>query len=196
MQPRKKRRRIIVMKREDLKAMGLTDEQIDKVMAANGTDIENAKKPYKDYDDIKGQLKTANDTITDLKKNAPDVEGLNKKIKDYETTINTMKVEAETKAKTAALVEALKGEKLIDPEYFIFKQGGIDKFTFGQDGKPVGVSDMVKPFKESNANWFEQEQQQVTGGFKPNQTNQEVPATKAAMQQQINQILGIKGEDK
>ena len=184
------------MKREDLKAMGLTDEQIDKVMAANGTDIENAKKPYKDYDDIKGQLKTANDTITDLKKNAPDVEGLNKKIKDYETTINTMKIEAETKAKTAALVEVLKSEKLIDPEYFIFKQGGIDKFTFGQDGKPVGVSDIVKPFKESNKSWFEQEeQQQITGGFTPNVGGASGMQT-LSMEQQIDQILGIKGEDK
>ena len=184
------------MKREDLKAIGLTDEQVDKVMAANGTDIENAKKPYKDYDDIKGQLKTANDTIETMKKSGDDVEKLKKTIKEHETTIANMKTEAETKAKTAALVEVLKEEKLIDPEYFIFKQGGIDKFTFGQDGKPVGVSDMVKPFKESNANWFEQEQQQVTGGFKPNQTNQEVPTTEAAMQQQIYQILGIKGEDK
>ena len=31
------------MKREDLKAMGLTDEQIDKVMAENGKDIEKQK---------------------------------------------------------------------------------------------------------------------------------------------------------
>ena len=163
------------MKREDLKAMGLTDEQIDKVMAANGADIENAKKPYKDYDDIKKQLKAANDTIDDMKKNAPDVEGLNKKIKDYEATIETMKTEAENKAKTSNLIEALKAEKLIDPEYFIFKQGGIDKFTFGQDGKPIGVSDMVKPFKESNKNWFQEEQkpgfEQLGGGSSSSNNN-------------------------
>ena len=145
------------MKREDLKSMGLTDEQVDKVMAANGTDIENAKKPYKDYDDIKGQLKTANDTIETMKKSGDDVEKLKKTIKEHETTIANMKTEAETKAKTAALVEALKGEKLVDPEYFIYKQGGVDKFTFGQDGKPIGISDMVKPYKESNKSWFQEE---------------------------------------
>ena len=153
------------MKREDLKAMGLTDEQVDKVMAANGIDIENAKKPYKDYDDIKKQLKTANDTIDDMKKNAPDVEGLNKKIEDYETTIATMKAEQETKDKTVALVEALKAEKLVDPEYFIYKQGGIDKFNFDKDGKPIGVSDTVKPFRESNKNWFQEEDNKP--GFGP-----------------------------
>lgn len=145
------------MKREDLKAMGLTDEQIDKVMAANGADIENAKKPYKDYDDIKTQLKTANDTIDTMKKNGDDVEKLKKTIKEHETTIATMKQEAETKAKTSSLIEALKAENLVDPEYFIYKQGGIDKFTFDQNGKPIGVGDVVKPFKESNKSWFQEE---------------------------------------
>lgn len=183
------------MKREDLKAMGLTDEQIDKIMTQNGQDIENAKKPYNDYDDIKGQLEKANGTITDLKKNGANVEKLNKKIEDYEKTIEAMRTDAENKAKTAALVEALKGEKIVDPEYFIFKQGGLEKFNFDQEGKPIGISDMVKPFKESNKTWFEQEQQ-ITSGFKPNQTNTNVSTDVQAMQAQINQILGIKGEDK
>lgn len=153
------------MKREDLKAMGLTDEQIDKIMAANGTDIENAKKPYKDYDDIKGQLKAANETIETMKKSGDDVEKLKKTIKEHETTIATMKTEAETKEKTASLIEALKAEKLVDPEYFIFKQGGIDKFNFDKDGKPIGISDTVKPFRESNKNWFQEEENKP--GFGP-----------------------------
>ncbi len=233
------------MKREELKALGLTEEQIEKVMTQNGIDIENAKKPYKDYEDIKGQLKTANETIEDMKKSSGDVDKLNTKIKEYETTIanmkteaenkakttaliealkeeklvdpeyfifkqlNTkikeyettianMKTEAENKAKTTALIEALKEEKLVDPEYFIFKQGGLEKFNFGQDGKPIGVSDVVKPFKESNRNWFEQEQQPPSfTGFTPNMSNRNTPPTAdEAMQQQVQQIFGIKGENK
>lgn len=186
------------MKREELKALGLTEEQIEKVMAQNGIDIENAKKPYKDYEEIKGQLKTANETIEDMKKNSGDVDKLNTKIKEYETTIANMKTEAENKAKTTALIEALKEEKLVDPEYFIFKQGGLEKFNFGQDGKPIGVSDVVKPFKESNKNWFEQEQQPPSfTGFTPNMSNRNTPPTAdEAMQQQVQQIFGIKGENK
>ena len=157
---------------------------IDSIMAENGADIENAKKPYSDYEDIKGQLKTANDTIETMKKNGDDVEKLKKTIKDHENTIEIMKKDAETKAKTSSLIEALKGEKLIDPEYFIFKQGGVDKFTFGQDGKPIGVSDMVKPFKESNKNWFQEEQKpgfKQIGGGSPGSNEPQVEDMDAAL---------------
>lgn len=141
-----------------LEAATITDGKLDieSLMTQINAEFPKNAVPKETYNQISTQLKTANDTITDLKKNAPDVEGLNKKIKDYETTIATMKKDAETKEKTTALIEALKAEKLVDPEYFIFKQGGIDKFTF-QDGKPIGVSDMVKPFKESNKSWFQEE---------------------------------------
>ena len=51
------------MKREELTAAGLTDEQIDKVMKLNGDDINREKAKYSDYDDVKKQLEKANATI-------------------------------------------------------------------------------------------------------------------------------------
>ena len=45
----------------------LTKEVIDAIMDENGRDIEAAKKPFSDYDDLKGQLSTANATIAQLK---------------------------------------------------------------------------------------------------------------------------------
>ena len=44
------------MKREELTAAGLTDEQVEKVMKLNGDDINREKAKYSDYDDIKKQL--------------------------------------------------------------------------------------------------------------------------------------------
>ena len=41
----------------------LSKEIIDAIMAENGKDIENAKKPFADYEHIKGQLKTAQDGL-------------------------------------------------------------------------------------------------------------------------------------
>ena len=41
----------------------LTKEIIDAILAENGRDIENAKKPFADYDHIKEQLKTAQDGL-------------------------------------------------------------------------------------------------------------------------------------
>lgn len=130
---------------------------VDGLMKQINAEFPKNAVPKETYNQISTQLKTANDTIADMKKNSGDVENLNTKIKEYETTIETMKTAQATKEKTTALVEALKAEKLADPEYFIFKQGGIDKFTFDSNGKPIGVSDVVKPFKESNKSWFQEE---------------------------------------
>ena len=41
----------------------LTKEIIDAIMAENGRDIEEAKKPFADYDSIKEQLQTAKDGL-------------------------------------------------------------------------------------------------------------------------------------
>ena len=41
----------------------LPKEIIDAILAENGRDIENAKKPFADYDNIKEQLKAAKDGL-------------------------------------------------------------------------------------------------------------------------------------
>lgn len=41
----------------------LPKEVIDAILAENGRDIENAKKPYVDYDAVKGQLKAAQEGL-------------------------------------------------------------------------------------------------------------------------------------
>lgn len=142
------------MKRKFLEDMGLTKEQIDQIMDENGKDItaEQAKvKPVQDeLTNVKGQLDTANSTITDLKKNSSDTDALNKKIKDYETKITEMTEKAVTDSKTAALKEQLKASGATDPDYIIYKAGGIDKFNFDKDNKPIGVEDSIKAYKEDD----------------------------------------------
>lgn len=56
------------MKREFLQNFKVGDQPlpkdvIDAIMAENGRDIEGAKKPYADYDDLKAQLQTARDGL-------------------------------------------------------------------------------------------------------------------------------------
>ena len=55
------------MKREELTAAGLTDDQVEKVMKLNGDDINREKAKYSDYDDIKKQPEKANATIDGMK---------------------------------------------------------------------------------------------------------------------------------
>lgn len=75
-------------------------------------------------------------------------EGLQKKITEYEGEIETLKTNALNTAKTFALKEQLAKAGVTDADYLIYKQGGIDKFTFDKDGKPVGVDDILKPLRE------------------------------------------------
>lgn len=63
------------MKREDLKALGIADEQIDKIMSMHGKAIENEK------------AKTAK-AVEDLKVSAADLEGLKGKLAELEK-VNT-----------------------------------------------------------------------------------------------------------
>lgn len=51
------------MKRDFLEALNLDAEVVNKIMAENGRDIENAKAKFADYEDLKKQLEEANATI-------------------------------------------------------------------------------------------------------------------------------------
>lgn len=85
------------MKREELTAAGLTEEQIEKVMKLNGDDINREKAKYSDYDDIKKQLEKANATIDGMK----DYEDVKASVLKYQ------KEAEDAKAETAAKVQQL-----------------------------------------------------------------------------------------
>ena len=76
------------MKREFLKTMGLTEEQIDKVMAENGNDINDLRTQVgtltTERDGIKDQLKQRDADITELKKSTASTDELKKQVSDLE----------------------------------------------------------------------------------------------------------------
>lgn len=79
------------MKREFLLNFKIGDQQlpkevIDAIMAENGRDIENAKKPFADYDTIKEQLATAQTTIKGFEDQ--DIDGIRQSAKDWEKKYN------------------------------------------------------------------------------------------------------------
>lgn len=73
------------MKTEELKAQGLTQEQINFVMAENGKDIDKIQKKLDDMtaerDKEKGRADTAEETLKGF--DGVDVEKLNKSIADW-----------------------------------------------------------------------------------------------------------------
>lgn len=114
------------MKTEDLKAKGLTEEQITFVMAENGKDVGNEKA--KTAEETK-KLENANTTINELqdkvkKFDGVDVEKLKKETADlqskYDTDVSKLKLDnalelalITNKAKNAKAVRALLDESLI-----------------------------------------------------------------------------------
>ncbi len=77
------------MKREFLQNFKVNEtplpkEVIDAIMAENGHDIENAKKPYEDYETIKGQLEEAQKTIQGFKDQGADIEAVRKAAAEWE----------------------------------------------------------------------------------------------------------------
>jgi len=81
------------MKREELTAAGLTDEQINTVMKLNGDDINREKSKYSDYDDLKKQLEKANATIDGWK----DHDELKADVAKYQQEAENAKKEAAAK---------------------------------------------------------------------------------------------------
>lgn len=99
------------MKREFLQNFKVGDQPlpkdvIDAIMAENGRDIEGAKKPYADYDDLKAQLQTAKDglkafegvDVNDLKGQITKLQGdLAAKDKDMQDKLDAIAFEGDLK---------------------------------------------------------------------------------------------------
>lgn len=155
------------MKREFLEGLKLEKEVIDKIMAENGKDIEAEKAKATSKE---SELNTANQTIKDLQdtikkydgkdpiKLQNDLQALQTK---YDTDIAAERKKAENLQKEYGLKEGLKAAGVIDPDYLIYKHGGIEKFAFTADGKPVGIEEITKPYKESTPHIFEAQQKPI-----------------------------------
>ena len=78
------------MKREDLKKLGLSDEQIEGVMSAHGKDVTSLQEKVNgltnERDGLKSQLDERDQQLVDLQKNSKNVDDLNDKIKQLHST--------------------------------------------------------------------------------------------------------------
>lgn len=152
--------------KEILEKAVITDGKlnVDAVMKQVSAEFPKHAVPKKDFNDKAEELKKANDTIDDLKKEGIDNQKLQDKINDYEIETKKLKKAAEDTTKTYALKEKLTKAGVIDADYLIYKHGGLEKFNFDKENQPVGVEDVLKPYREdkSMAHLFKQE-----GGYTP-----------------------------
>lgn len=148
------------MKREDLKTLGLTDEQIDKVMALNGTDIEKHKTAaatlQTELDGAKKQLTDANTQIEEFKK--LDVEGVKKAADDWKAKAEAAQAEADKKVSQLkfdhALDGALTGAKAKNAKAVKALLNAAD-LKLAEDGSILGLKEQLEKVKAENDYLFE-----------------------------------------
>lgn len=139
------------------------DKQMKLADLGSGQYVDKGKydAAVAEKESLEGQIKTLNTTIGDLKKNNADNETLQTTIANLQGELKKQQTASEEIAKTYALKEQLTKQGVLDPDYLIYKAGGLEKFNFDKEGKPIGVEEAVKPYKEdaAMAHLFKQEQQ-------------------------------------
>lgn len=149
--------------KELLKAQSLTDEQINNITAKMKeekiytTSLENADERYTKLKgqkaDLDEQIKAANTTITELKKNNKDNEALQQTIQDHEATIENLKKESAQKDFNYALDSALKDNKCKNAKA-LKALLDLDNIKFNE-GKLEGLEGQLNALKESDGYLFD-----------------------------------------
>jgi len=154
------------MKREALKKMGLTDEQVNSIMETNGHDIEAAKgevaTTQQENETLKSQLATRDKDMKDLKKQVGDNEALTKQVSDLQTKYND-----DTKNLTAQLTQT-KLNGALDSALTSAKARNhkavrglldMDKLVLDDNGVLTGLDDQLATLKKSDAYLFDEGKQ-------------------------------------
>lgn len=126
------------------------DKQVKAANLATGEYVGRAK-----YDSIEAekknleaQIATLNNTIGTLKESNKDNEALQGTIKKLQEDLKLQQTQNVKTAQTYALKEQLGRSGVLDPDYLIYRHGGVEKFSFDKENRPVGVEDVLKPYRE------------------------------------------------
>lgn len=157
------------MTREELKALGLTDEQIEAVMKSHGTVVNTTKdeltSAQSELDSYKTQLADRDTQLEDLRGKA---DGNT----DLQATIDALK-QANEDAKTThqAELSATKLNYELDQALILNKARNpravralldSEVIKLGDDGKVVGLSEQLEGLKTSDPYLFADDSQQQT----------------------------------
>lgn len=149
------------MKKEDLIAKGLTDEQAQIAVDAWNEEIK-VYIPKTRFDevntakaDLEKQVKDRDTQLKELKDTAKDSEALQTKIAELEATNKQTKTEYEGKLKDMKLTGAIK-DQLTDCKYPELVADKIDrsKLLLADDGSVSGLSEQLKTVKDTYKELF------------------------------------------
>lgn len=129
------------------------DKQVKLANLSSGQYVDKNKyeTSVAEKENLEGQIEILNKTIKSLKDSNSDNEELQKTITALQTDLKNQQAANANTIKTYGLREQLSKAGVLDPDYLIYKAGGIEKFNFDKENKPIGVDEMLKPYKEDTA---------------------------------------------
>ena len=171
------------MKRKFLEDLGLDKDIVDQIMQENGNDINKAKS---DYEDIKTQLETANNTIKERDtqlKTLKDSAGDNEELKNQITDLQNKNKEATQKYQEELKELKLNGAIKLAIHDKVFNEDMAaslfdkSKLVLSDDGKVIGIDEQLENIKKDNAFLFKTGKVETpynpTGGNNPTQITKE-----------------------
>lgn len=150
------------MKRQTLQDMGLTAEQVDKIMELNGVDIEKAKGKANELatenTELKAQLKKRDDDLVELRKSVKDNETLSADFKALQEKYKNDRADLEKQVAqvklTSALDLGLSGAKVRNAKA-IKGLLNMDAIKLDDAGQLTGLDDQLKAIRKSDPYLFD-----------------------------------------
>lgn len=180
------------MKTEDLKAMGLTDEQISKVMAENGKDVNAAKADAENLKSevasLKSQLSSLEDGVAQRDKQLEalkkiDAEGLKAEIEKLQNENKATQEKYESDMKQVRIDSAVEKALIVSKAKNIKAvKALLDLEKAELDGDIIkGLDEQLKKLKQSEDSKFlfddQSSSKQQFKGFKPGDAGDKKPGT-------------------
>lgn len=149
------------MKKEELVALGVTEEQADKIFAMHGKDIKKhqdaAETAKTETDALKGQLTEANKQIESFK--GMNIDQIKATADEYKTKFEQAQTEHAAQLlkikQDSALERELKETFKVADLVAVKAHLKADALKYSeQDDKFVGLEEQIKPLKESHGAYF------------------------------------------
>ena len=138
------------MKREELKTMGLSDDQVNTIMRLNGQDVEAAKSDAATEkaraDGLQAQLDATTNELTNAKNEAGNFKDLKARLDAAEANVKAYK-------RNDAILGALASHKPRDAK-MLMKLLDLEKIDVADDGAVTGLDEQLSPMKEHSAYLF------------------------------------------
>lgn len=161
---------------ELLKKLGYQDTDIkniiegmkkDKIYTSKEENIDERYNKLKEQKiALEEQIKGANDTISDLKKNSKNSEDIEAKVKEWENKYNELDSTSKAEIKNMTIDYAINSKLSgVNEKYkkLLCKEFDIDKIEVKDTGEIIGLDEQFKNISETYKEWFESSTPSNTG---------------------------------